>query len=187
VSDDRRDFELLESREVFRGRVLDVRVDRVRLANGRDSELEVVRHPGAVAVVPVTDDGHVLLVRQYRYATREWVLEVPAGKLDHPGEAPAACAARELEEETGYRARTLDELGWVWTTPGFSDEKIWLFLARGLEPSRQDLQADEVLTVQPMPFEQAIERALDGSIQDAKSVCSLLRAANRLGRSPVAR
>lgn len=177
----RKDFELLESRDVFRGRVLQVRVDQVRLRNGRVSELEIVRHPGAVAVVPVTSDDRVLLLRQYRYATAQWVLEVPAGKLD-PGEDPEACARRELEEETGFRAGVIEDLGWVWTTPGFTDEKIWLFLARALEPSRQDLQADEVLTVEPLPFAEAVERALTGAIQDAKSVCSLVRAARRLGR-----
>ena len=177
---DRPDVEVLETRSVFQGRVLHLRVDRVRLSNGEVSELEVVRHPGAVAVVPVTADGRVLLLRQFRYATGEWVLEVPAGKLD-PGEEPEACAHRELEEETGFRAGALEALGWVWTTPGFTDEKIWLFLARELEPSRQDLQADEVLTVEPLPFAEAVERALTGAIQDAKSVCSLVRAARRLG------
>jgi ADP-ribose pyrophosphatase len=172
------DFELLESREVFRGRVLDVRVDRVRLRNGHVSELEVVRHPGAVAVVPLLSSGEVLLLRQYRYATGEWVLEVPAGKLD-PGEDPESAAVRELEEETGYRAGTLEPLGWVWTTPGFTNEKIWLFLARDLEATEQSLQADEVLSVEALPAGEALERALDGAIQDAKSVCCLVRAARR--------
>src|SRR5512134_1438222 len=109
------DVEVLESRQVFAGRVLDLRVDRVRLGNGRVSELEVVRHPGAVAVAALTSTGEVLLVRQYRYATGEWVLEVPAGKVD-PGEDPEKAAGRELEEETGFRAGRLDALGWVWTT-----------------------------------------------------------------------
>jgi ADP-ribose pyrophosphatase len=173
------DVEVLESRQVFEGRVLDVRVDRVRLGNGHVSELEVVRHPGAVAVAALTATGDVLLVRQYRYATGGWVLEVPAGKLD-PGEDPETAAIRELEEECGFRAGRLEPLGWVWTTPGFTNERIWLFLARDLEPSRAALQDDEVLTVEAVPIADAIERALDGTLEDAKSVCCLTRAARRI-------
>src|SRR6185503_7070524 len=175
----RPDFELLESRTVFEGRVLGLEVDRVRLQNGRVSELEVVRHPGAVAIAAVTAGGELLLVRQFRYATRDWLLEVPAGKLD-PGEEPDAAAARELEEETGYRAGRLEPLGWVWTTPGFSNEVIHLYLALDLEPARQALQDDEVLTVERLPLVEAVERALDGRLQDSKSVCCVLRAARRL-------
>jgi ADP-ribose pyrophosphatase len=180
-----KDFELLSSRPAFQGRVLQVRVDRVRLGNGQVAELEVVRHPGAVAVVALTPGNEVLLLRQFRYATGEWVLEVPAGKLDG-GEEPLAGARRELEEETGFAAAALEPLGWVWTTPGFTNEKIWLFLAHDLRATRQALQADEVLTVESVPLGEAIERALSGRIQDAKSVCCLLRAAARLGRLAVA-
>jgi ADP-ribose pyrophosphatase len=176
---ERRDFELLESRRVFAGRVLALEVDRVRLANGRVSELEIVRHPGAVAIAAATADGELLLVRQYRYATGDWLLEVPAGKVD-PGEQPDAAAARELEEETGYRAGRLESLGWVWTTPGFSNEVIHLYLALDLEPARQALQDDEVLTVERLPLAEAVERALDGRLHDSKSVCCVLRAGRRL-------
>lgn len=178
---ERPDFELLDSRKVFEGRVLGLRVDQVRLSNGRIAELEVVRHPGAVAVAAVTSTGDVLMVRQFRYAIGDWLLEVPAGKLDR-GEDPAAAAVRELEEETGYRAGRLEPLGLVWTTPGFSNETIGLYLARDLELSRQALQDDEVLTVERVPFERAVEQALDGTLHDSKSVCCLLRAARRLGR-----
>jgi ADP-ribose pyrophosphatase len=174
------DHEVLESREIFRGRVLDLRVDTVRFGNGRASTLEIVRHPGAVAVVPLTGDGDVVLVRQYRYATGEWLLEVPAGKLD-PGETPEACARRELEEETGLAAGILDALGSVWTTPGFTNEKIRIFLARDLAPSRQRLEDDEVLTLERLPLARAVEHALAGAIEDSKSVCALARAAARLG------
>lgn len=174
------DYELIETREIFRGRVLGLRVDTVRLGNGRTSTLEIVRHPGAVAVVALTGDGEVVLVRQYRYATGEWLLEVPAGKLD-PGEDPESCARRELEEETGLVAGSLDQLGSVWTTPGFTNEKIWIFLARDLAPSRQRLEDDEVLTLERMPLARAVESALLGAIEDSKSVCSLARAAARLG------
>ncbi len=175
------DAEVLESRPVFKGKVLDLRVDRVRMPNGREGELEVVRHPGAAAVVPLTADRQVLLLRQYRYATGEWLLEVPAGKLDG-GEEPEVCARRELEEESGYRAGRLRPLGWIWTSPGFTDERIWLFLATGLEPSRQSLQRDEVLSVEKLPFDEAVRLAARGEIRDSKSICALLRAAELLRR-----
>jgi ADP-ribose diphosphatase len=172
----------LGSREVFRGRTVRLDVDSVRLPNGREMDFEMVRHPGAAAVVPLADDGQVLLVRQYRYATGGWILEVPAGKLDG-GEAPEDCARREVEEETGFRPRRLESLGWIWTSPGFTDERIWLFLARGLAPGRQELGHDEVLALERVPFERAVEMAAGGpggEISDAKSICALLRAARRL-------
>jgi ADP-ribose pyrophosphatase len=167
--------ERLDSRRVYSGRIVGLSVDRVRLPNGTECELELVRHPGAAAIVPVDDDGQVLLVRQYRYATGGWLLEVPAGTLG-PGETPEACAAREVEEETGVRADRLVPMGWIWTTPGFTDEKIWLYLARGLTPARQGLDADEVLTVERLPLPAAVDLAVRGGIDDAKSISALLRA-----------
>ena len=169
----------LERREIYRGSVVNLALDRVRLPNGETAELELIRHPGAAAVVPVDAAGQVLLVRQYRYATGGFLLEVPAGKLDGD-EAPERCAARELEEETGHRAASLTSLGWIWTTPGFTDERIWLYLARELTPTRQTLQPDEILSVETMGFEEAVELAARGDIRDAKSVCALLRAGRHL-------
>jgi len=174
--------ELLNRRPIFKGRVVDLSVDRVRMPNGKATELEVIRHPGAAAMVPLTESGDVLLVRQYRYATGGWLLEVPAGKLD-PGEAPEICAARELEEEVGMKPAELVPLGWIWTTPGFTDEKIWLYLCRDLGPTQQDLQDDEVLTVESHSLSTAIEMVHRGEICDGKSVCALLRAAAYL-RTP---
>jgi len=167
--------EKLRSREIFRGRAVRLDVDTVRLPGGAEIELEMIHHPGAAAVVPLLDDGRVLLVRQVRYATGGWLLEIPAGKLD-PGEGPESCALRETEEETGFRPAHLEPLGWIWTTPGFTDEKIWLYLATGLQPTRQALQEDEVLSVQTMEFDTAVEKAARGEIDDAKTVCALLRA-----------
>jgi len=164
---------------VFRGRIVELSVDRVRLPNGNVCDLELIRHPGAAAVVPVDGDGQVVLVRQYRYAAGGWLYEVPAGKLD-PGEIPEVCARRELEEETGVAAGKLTPLGWIWTTPGFTDEKIWLYLATELTPARQLLQADEVLSVHRLPFAEAVSLARSGEIHDAKSICALLRAACHL-------
>jgi ADP-ribose pyrophosphatase len=175
------EVERLGERPIFKGKVVDLRVEEVRLPNGRTATLELVRHPGAAAVVPVDAEGRVLLVRQYRHATGGWILEVPAGKLDG-GEPPEECAVREVEEETGHRPGRLVPLGWIWTTPGFTDERIWLYLADRLEPTRQDLQADEALTVERMPLDEAVGMALSGEIQDAKSICALLRAARVSGR-----
>ena len=167
--------ELLSRREIFKGRVVDLDVDQVRMPNGKSTELEVIRHPGAAAMVPLTDSGEVLLVRQYRYATGGWLVEVPAGKLDE-GESPEVCAARELEEEVGMKPAELLSLGWIWTTPGFTDERIWLYLCRGLSPAQQNLEDDELLTVESRSMPEAIEMVHRGEICDGKSVCALLRA-----------
>ncbi len=168
------DGERLERRSIYKGSIVDLSVDRVRLPNGHVMDLELIRHRGAAAVVPVDAERNVLLVRQYRYASGGWLIEVPAGKLDG-GEPPETCAAREVEEETGHRALKLTPMGWIWTTPGFTDERIWLYLATGLEPTRANLQPDEVLTVERMPLDRAVELAARGEIRDAKSVCALLR------------
>lgn len=175
------DGERLSRREIHDGRVVRLSIDTVRLPNGRVHDLELIRHPGAAAVVPLLDDGTVLLVRQYRYATGGWLLEVPAGKLD-PSEPPERCALREVEEETGYQPGRLDPLGWIWTTPGFTDERIWLYVARELRPSFQALQEDEVLSVERVPLDDAVAMAADGVIVDGKSVAALFRTEKFLGR-----
>ena len=180
------EFDGLGIESVYKGRVLDLRLERIRLPNGNTCELELIRHPGAAAVVPLDVENRVLLVRQYRHATGGWLLEVPAGKLDQ-GEPPEACAAREVEEETGFRAGRLLPMGWIWTTPGFTDEKIWLYLAFDLEPTRQSLQADEALTVERCPLDLAVEMAARGEILDGKSICSLLRAPHFLPQALTAR
>jgi ADP-ribose pyrophosphatase len=168
---------VLSSRRVHDGRVVKLSIEEVRLPNGHIAYLELIRHPGASAVVPVDASGNVILVRQYRHATGSFLLEVPAGTLDAPDEAPEDCARREVEEETGYRVGRLVPLGWVWTTPGFTDEKIWLYLALDLVPTRSAPEDDEVLTVETLPLTEAARRAVSGEIVDAKSVCALLRAA----------
>jgi ADP-ribose pyrophosphatase len=173
----------LATRDIFRGRTIHVAVDRVRLPNGREMDMELVHHSGAAAVVPLLADGSVLLVRQYRYATGGWLLEIPAGKLD-PGESPESCAVRETEEETGYRPGQLQPLGWIWTSPGFADEKIWLFLATGLEQTAQVLGDDEVLSLERMPLAEAVEKAARGEINDSKSAVALLRVREVLKPQP---
>lgn len=178
------DAERLDSRVVHRGKILDLSVDRVRLPNQEVADMEMVHHRGAAAVLPLLADGRALLLTQFRYPTGRWLLEVPAGKLDGD-EEPTECARRELVEETGYRldseAGELHSLGWIWTSPGFTDEKIWLYLAQGLKEASQALERDEVLEVSPMPLEDVVERAGKGEIHDAKTVCTILRAARHLG------
>jgi ADP-ribose pyrophosphatase len=159
--------------------VVKLDLDTVVLPNGHQTDLEIVRHPGAAAVVPVLDpagggEPEVVLVRQYRHASSGYLLEIPAGKLD-PGEAPEHCAKRELCEEVGFEADTLVPMGVIWTTPGFSNERIWLYAARGLRPATQHLEADEVITVMRLPLAEAIRRAGCGLIDDAKSAIALLR------------
>lgn len=170
----------MSRRSVFRGRLLDVTVERGRLPNGVEAEFEVVRHRGAAAIVPVTAENEVVMVRQYRFAVGDWLLEVPAGTLA-TDEAPEACAHRELAEEAGVAAQRLEPLGSIWTTPGFTDERIWLFLATGLAAAEQRLEPDEVLSVVRVPLAQAVAMAAGGEIVDGKSVAALLRAAARLG------
>ena len=138
--------------EVYRGRVVHLVTESFTLPNGRPVTLEMVRHPGAAAIVPVNDALEVLLIKQYRHAAGGFIYEVPAGTL-HPGEAPEACAARELTEEAGVRAGRLERLGSIFTTPGFTDEVIHLFLARDLEPASQALDADEVLSVETVSMQ----------------------------------
>ena len=167
---------LLSSEPVWQGRTIAVSRERVALPNGNEVELDLVRHPGATAIVPLLDDGTVVLVRQYRHAAGGWLLEVPAGKLS-PGEEAEACARRELAEETGLRAGELTPLGCVWMTPGFCDERIWLFLATGLATGEQRLEADEAIEIVRLPLSEAVRRAAGGEIADAKSTCALLRAA----------
>jgi len=158
---------------VFDGSLLKVHRDTVRLPDGTTGSREYVRHPGAVAMVPLFDDGDVLLERQFRYPHRRAFIEVPAGKLE-PGEPPLDTAKRELLEETGYVAADWSELGVVHTTIGYSDETIRLFLAQKLTAGTRRLDAGEFLEVVKVPFAEAIAMIRDGRITDAKSVAALL-------------
>lgn len=166
----------MSERRIQRGARFELITDRVTLPNGKTTLVDLLKHPGAAAIVPFLDDGRVLLIRQYRHAAGGYLLEVPAGKLD-PGEAPEGCAARELEEETGYAAGRIEKLGAIWPSPGFTDEKIHLFAAHALRRAEQRLEDDEVIELVPMPFEEAIRRVHAGEIDDAKTGMALLLAA----------
>ena len=166
---------MLESRQIFNGKILKVRQDQVLLPNGARTSREVVEHPGAVAVVPVDADGRILLVRQYRYPINQVILEIPAGKLD-PGETPEECARRELAEETGYSAGSLKKLSAIFTTPGFSNEVIHLYLAEKLTPTDQKPDEDEFIAAELYSREEVRRMLADGTICDAKSMLGLLLA-----------
>lgn len=177
----------LKTRRAYTGRIVSLDVDTVRFPDGSVGELEMIRHPGASAVVPFLsdpagDDPQILLIRQYRYAAEDYLYEIPAGRLDD-GEDPAQCAARELKEETGCSATHFEHMFTMYTTPGFTDEKIHLFLAAGLERGEAARESDEFLTLSPLPLSKALKMVEAGEIQDAKTALGLLYAAGfRAGR-----
>lgn len=157
---------------IYKGTVVTLNVDTVRLPNGHTIDLEVIRHPGASAVVPLKQDGTVVLIRQFRHAADGFIYEIPAGKL-HPKEAPLDCAARELEEEIGYKAGRFELLSSIFTAPGFADEVIHVYLATELTRGTQNLDQDEILDVVEMPLKEAIAKIQDGTIRDAKTIVGL--------------
>ena len=172
----------MKRRLTYQGRSIALYVEEAELPNGRRVDLDVVRHPGAAAVVPFETEEVVLLIRQFRHAAGGTIWEVPAGKLD--GDTPEVCAVKELEEEAGRRAGRLERLGSIWTTPGFTDEVIHLFAAFDLEPIPQRLESDEVIEVVPTPMSEALELIWSGELRDAKSAIALIHAARRIGLLP---
>ena len=169
-----------QRRTLHRGRVFRFDQENISLSNGATIDLEVIRHPGAAAIVPLLNPDTVLLLRQYRHAVGDTILEIPAGTVD-AGEAPETCAKRELVEETGYAGHHWERLGEITPVPGYSDERIHLFLASSLKPDRQNLDHDELIEVVSVPFNQALRMVFQGEIQDAKSISGLLLAAKRTG------
>jgi ADP-ribose pyrophosphatase len=157
---------------LYRGKIFDVVLERVTLPNGAVKDREIVRHPGAAAMVPLLDDGRVVLIKQYRHAVGEFVWEIPAGTLE-ADEAPMACARRELVEETGYEAANLEKLTEILPAPGYTDEHIHIFLATGLQAVHQRLEDDEVLELQPTVLETALAMVAQGEIRDAKTIAGL--------------
>ena len=166
----------IESTQLVDGKLLKVFRDRVRLPDGGESEREWIDHPGAAAVVPLLQNGDVVLVRQFRYPVGHDFIEIPAGKIDVPGESPVEVAHRELEEESGYRAGSLTKLGAFHMAIGYSNEVIYLFLAEDLEAASSETEDDEFVEPFRLPFAEAVAMARRGEILDSKSAVALLRA-----------
>jgi ADP-ribose pyrophosphatase len=171
--------EIIDTEEVYHGRIIDVAVYTVREGD-ITYKREVVHHPGGAGVVAVFDDGTIPLVRQYRQPPVRYLLEIPAGRLEPP-ERPEECAARELEEEIGVRAGSMEKLSEFFSTPGFCAEKLWVYLATDLTETQQNLEGDELVEIVRVSFQQAFEMIADGEIEDAKTIIGLMLAAQKLG------
>ena len=165
----------IQSEVKFTGNVINLRVDTIKLPNGKEATREIVEHPGGVAVLPIDENGVVYLVRQFRKPFEIELLEAPAGKLSI-GEDHFACGVRELEEETGFRSSKITYLGYAVPTPGFATEKIYLYLAQELTQVAQNLDEDEFLSVESYQFDEVVKMCLNGEIVDAKTIIAVLMA-----------
>ena len=173
---------MISSQTIFEGKIIKVTLDQARLPDGTLASREVVYHPGGVAVLALDDDNTVYLVKQYRYPIQQLLLELPAGKLDHGAEEDRLLGAqRELSEETGLEAAEWTYLGYTLASPGFCDEALHMYLARGLSRKEQHLDEDEFLDVVTMPFGQLVEQVMDGTITDGKTVSATLKVKVLLG------
>lgn len=170
----------VSEKEIYAGRILHMRVDRVQLPDGHESVREMVMHPGGVGVVALTDEGEVLLVQQFRYPYKAVLTEIPAGKRD-PGEVPLETGKRELEEETGYVADYYEPLGTVYPSPGYTDEVIYLFLATGLHKTAAHPDEGEFLHVLRRPLAQLVKEAMAGALPDAKTQIAILKVWEKTG------
>jgi len=171
----------ISSEIIYKGKIINLRVDDVELPNGKPAKREVVEYAGAVAVVPINEKNEVLMVRQYRYSVDKLLLEVPAGKIEE-GEDPQASAVRELAEETGYRAREMKLLFSFYSTPGFTNEKMHVYLARGLTYKGVNPDEDEFIEVSPIPLQTALGMIDSGEICDAKSIIGVLAAKREMDK-----
>lgn len=164
---------------IHKGKVVNLRIDSVELPNGKLGSREVVEHSGAVAVVPITEENEVIMVRQYRYPVNDCLLEIPAGKLD-PNETPDHCVERELLEETGLAANNMRLLFSLYSSPGFSDEILYIYIARELSFKGQKLDEDEFVEVEKYPLDKIIQMIYNGEVKDAKTICAILAARDEL-------
>lgn len=165
----------LSSKSIYEGKILNVRVDQVLLPNGKESAREVVEFSQAVTIAALKEDDQILLVSQYRYPVSEVLIELPAGKMDRE-EIPEECARRELQEETGYTAGSMQKICEFYTTPGFTNELMHVFLAQDLTPGTQNPDEDEFVKVDSVPFEEAIQMIFSGKIRDGKTIAGILAA-----------
>ena len=164
----------VSSEKVFEGRIIKVKVDKVEMPDGSTSTRELVEHPGGVGIVALTGNDEIILVKQYRKPLDKVIYEIPAGKLD-PGEHHRTCGIRELEEETGLSAKVFDYMGFIYPSPGFTDEVTHVYLAKELTQGETHPDDDEFLDVEKVPFERALKMVIDGEISDAKSVFGILK------------
>ena len=174
-------YETLKSETVYQGRVFEIHRDQVRYPDGRLVNLDIVAHRGAVTLIPVDEDGRIWFVRQYRHAAKKMLLELPAGVMDE-GEGPETSAGRELREEIGMAAGKLEKIGEFYLAPGYSTEFMHVYLAWDLTSSPLPGDEDEAIEVEKIPFQQVLEMATKGQIQDAKSLSALLLASDRLAK-----
>ena len=173
--------QILKSVEIFRGRVFDVTLDTIKEGD-KTYEREVVHHPGSAVIIPIFEDGTIALVRQYRHPAVRYLLEAPAGTLNR-GEAPEEGAARELEEELGFVAGRLEKLTEFFVSPGFCEEKMWVYLATEMTKTQQQIEDDEIVEDVRMPFSQALSMITTGEIDDAKTIIGVMLTAPRIGPS----
>ncbi len=165
-------YKLVESKEIFKGEVLKLKVDTIELESGRRTEREVISHRGAVGLIPVDENGKITLVKQYRHATGKYLIEIPAGKLDE-GEEPLDCARRELMEEVGVEAKTVDELARFYTTPGYSDEFFYLYIALDLKKGTPSQPEEEITGHIEVTFDEAVKMIKSGEIEDGKTIAAV--------------
>lgn len=169
-------YRIVKSEVIFRGKVFNTKVDQIEYNSGNKAVREVAEHPGGAVVVPLTDNGKIVMVTQHRYPVNKVLLELPAGKLGK-GEDPHLCAVRELEEETGYKSENVKELGIIYTTPGYSTEKLWIFLAKGLKPGEHNREEGEFgMEVFEFPLKEVEDKIYSGEIVDGKSICGIFLA-----------
>ncbi len=174
------DFKVLKAEKIYSGRVVGLARETIAFPDGKEAVREIVQHPGASAMVPMISPTEVIMIKQFRYSAKKMLWEIPAGTLE-PGETPLACAERELVEEIGYRAGKMTPLGGFYTSPGFCNEFLHLFLATDLEPAKSNLDKDERLEVHRIPMKEAIRKIETGDIIDAKTIVGLLKVSHITG------
>ena len=173
-------YKIVKSEIIFRGKVFNTIVNQIEYDSGNKAVREVAEHPGGAVVVPVTDDGKIVMVTQHRFPMNKVLLELPAGKLNKD-ENPFVCAVRELEEETGYKSENVTELGSIYTTPGYSTEKLWIYLAKNLKPGNHNREEGEYgMQVFEFSLDEIEKKINNGEIVDGKSICGIYLAKNYL-------